>query len=52
MTISTPFRMKPADLGKPTYFVLLQWEGNRVAGIRDFYHARYAVECAEVIVAA
>jgi RNA polymerase sigma-70 factor (ECF subfamily) len=43
----------PSDpAGKPSYFVLLQWEGSRVSGIRDFYHARYAVEGAEVIVAA
>ena len=32
----------------PRYFVLLDWRGERLAGIRDFLFARYAVEGAEV----
>jgi len=41
----------PEDaLKPPAYFILLQWGGNRVATIRDFRHARYAVEGAEIIV--
>ncbi len=33
----------------PTYFVLLDWSEGGVAAIRDFYHARYAVEGAEIV---
>ena len=33
----------------PTYFVIVEWDGDNVARIRDFRHARYAVECAEMI---
>jgi RNA polymerase sigma-70 factor (ECF subfamily) len=32
----------------PTYFVLLEWSDEGVVAIRDFYHARYAVEGAEI----
>jgi len=40
----------PSDpAGKPIYFVLLGWSGERVASIRDFRHARYAVEGAEIV---
>jgi RNA polymerase sigma-70 factor (ECF subfamily) len=35
--------------GVPRYFVLLEWAGTRVSGIRDFRHARYAIEGAEVV---
>ncbi|HEX7914754.1 MAG TPA: RNA polymerase sigma factor, partial [Rudaea sp.] len=31
----------------PIYFVLLNWDGDRLVGIRDFRYARYAVEGAE-----
>jgi RNA polymerase sigma-70 factor (ECF subfamily) len=34
----------------PTYFVLLNWAGDRLVGIRDFRHARYATERAELLV--
>lgn len=34
----------------PRYFVLLDWQGERLAGIRDFLFARYAIEGAEVSV--
>jgi RNA polymerase sigma-70 factor (ECF subfamily) len=34
----------------PTYFVLLDWAGDRLIGIRDFRHARYAIEGAELLV--
>jgi RNA polymerase sigma-70 factor (ECF subfamily) len=30
--------------GEPVNFILLEWEGDAIALIRDFYHARYAVE--------
>jgi RNA polymerase sigma-70 factor, ECF subfamily len=33
---------------RPKYFILLQWTGGAVATIRDFRHARYAVEGAEI----
>ena len=35
--------------GAPTYFVLLDWVGDRVIGIRDFRHARYATGGAELL---
>jgi RNA polymerase sigma-70 factor (ECF subfamily) len=35
---------------KPTYFMLLGWREGRVLTIRDFRHARYAVEGAEIAV--
>ncbi|MFL6650530.1 MAG: sigma-70 family RNA polymerase sigma factor [Sulfurifustaceae bacterium] len=34
---------------RPAYFVLLQWAGGRLAEIRDFRFARYAIEGAEVL---
>jgi len=38
----------PSDpTGKLAYFILLQWEADKVANIRDFYFARYATEGAE-----
>src|SRR5215475_9925448 len=40
----------PSDpTGKVGYFILLQWEGDRVANIRDFRFARYATEDAELL---
>jgi RNA polymerase sigma-70 factor, ECF subfamily len=36
--------------GKPSYFIVLQWTGERVSTIRDFRHARYAIEGAEIVV--
>ena len=36
--------------GAPAYFVLLQWAGNKLTNIRDFRHARYAIEGAEIVV--
>jgi RNA polymerase sigma-70 factor, ECF subfamily len=39
----------PRELeARPTYFVLLEWGGAKLVGIRDFRHARYVVEAAEV----
>jgi len=35
--------------GAPTYFVLLDWAGDRLIGIRDFRHARYATDGAELL---
>jgi len=32
----------------PAYFIVLDWAGGRVSAIRDFYHARYALEGAEI----
>jgi RNA polymerase sigma-70 factor (ECF subfamily) len=34
----------------PAYFVLLQWEGDKLTNIRDFRHARYVIEGAELVV--
>lgn len=33
--------------GTPNYFVLLEWAGGKVATIRDFRHAAYAIDGAE-----
>lgn len=38
--------------GPPTYFVLLDWAGDRLIGIRDFRHARYATDGAELLMLA
>jgi RNA polymerase sigma-70 factor, ECF subfamily len=40
---------RPADPGRPAYFVLLEWAGDNVVTIRDFRHARYATDGAEMI---
>jgi len=34
---------------RPAYFVLLQWGGDQLTGIRDFRYARYAIDGAEVL---
>ena len=34
----------------PQYFILLQWSDGKVAAIRDFRHAAYAIDGAEVLV--
>jgi RNA polymerase sigma-70 factor (ECF subfamily) len=34
----------------PAYFVLLKWSADKLVGIRDFRHARYAIDCAEVVI--
>jgi hypothetical protein len=31
----------------PAYFVLLEWDGDRLLSIRDFRYARYAIEGAD-----
>jgi RNA polymerase sigma-70 factor (ECF subfamily) len=36
--------------GAPSYFVLLEWAGDRLVNIRDFRFARYATEGAELFV--
>ena len=36
--------------GRPKYFMLLQWSAGKVATIRDFRHAAYVIEGAEVVV--
>jgi RNA polymerase sigma-70 factor (ECF subfamily) len=41
-----------APSSKPKYFMLLQWDGDKVATIRDFRHAPYVTEGAEFLVAA
>jgi RNA polymerase sigma-70 factor (ECF subfamily) len=32
----------------PTYFVVLEWAGDKLLAIRDFRYARYAIEGAEI----
>jgi RNA polymerase sigma-70 factor, ECF subfamily len=34
----------------PAYFVLLEWIGDQLSGIRDFRYARYVTDGAELIV--
>jgi hypothetical protein len=36
--------------GASAYFILLQWADEHVSAIRDFRHARYAIEGAEVLI--
>ena len=36
--------------GQIKYFVLLDWAGDKVVGIRDFVFARYAMEGAKLSV--
>ena len=36
----------------PTYFILLEWAGDRLVEIRDFRFARYAIAGAEVFLIA
>jgi RNA polymerase sigma-70 factor (ECF subfamily) len=39
----------PTDTsGKPAYFVLLEWAGNALVGIRDFRYARYVMDGADL----
>jgi RNA polymerase sigma-70 factor (ECF subfamily) len=41
--------LDPNDLaGRPAFFILIEWAGDKVAGIRDFHFARYAVEDAHI----
>ncbi|HLH89870.1 MAG TPA: RNA polymerase sigma factor [Xanthobacteraceae bacterium] len=35
--------------GRPTYFMLLEWTADQVARIRDFRHASYVIDGAEVL---
>jgi RNA polymerase sigma-70 factor, ECF subfamily len=35
-------------VGRPAYFVLVEWAGDRLVNIRDFRFARYAIEGAEL----
>jgi RNA polymerase sigma-70 factor (ECF subfamily) len=41
-----------APSSKPKYFMLLRWDGDKVATIRDFRHASYVTEGAEFLVVA
>jgi RNA polymerase sigma-70 factor (ECF subfamily) len=38
-----------SPLARPAYFILLGWQVDRLAAIRDFRYARYAMEDAEVL---
>jgi RNA polymerase sigma-70 factor, ECF subfamily len=41
----------PGNLSaRPAYFVLLEWAGNNVVNIRDFRHAQYVTDDAELVV--
>jgi RNA polymerase sigma-70 factor (ECF subfamily) len=40
-----------APSSEPKYFMLLQWDGDKVATIRDFRHASYVADGAEFLVA-
>jgi len=32
----------------PSYFVVLEWAGDKLVAIRDFRYARYAIEGADI----
>jgi RNA polymerase sigma-70 factor (ECF subfamily) len=36
-----------SDLNRPAHFVLVAWQGGRIAGIRDFLFAPYAMESSD-----
>jgi RNA polymerase sigma-70 factor (ECF subfamily) len=36
--------------GRPSYFILLEWLDEEIAGIRDFRYARYVIDGAELFV--
>lgn len=38
------------DALRPTYFIILSWTADGIGIIRDFRHATYAIEAAEVVV--
>jgi RNA polymerase sigma-70 factor, ECF subfamily len=40
---------EPGDEETPAYFILLDWRDDRVADIRDFRFARYAMDAAELL---
>jgi len=40
-----------APSSKPKYFMLLRWEGDKIATIRDFRHAAYVADDAEFLAA-
>jgi RNA polymerase sigma-70 factor (ECF subfamily) len=43
--------LDPNDPGSgPKYFMLLQWSADKVAAIRDFRHASYAIDGAEYLI--
>jgi RNA polymerase sigma-70 factor (ECF subfamily) len=44
------FDLRDGSPTSPAYFVVLDWVGERVAAIRDFLFARYAIEGAECLV--
>jgi RNA polymerase sigma-70 factor (ECF subfamily) len=33
----------------PSYFILLEWNGERIARIRDFRYARYVMEAVDLL---
>ena len=40
---------RPDDTARtPTNVILLEWKGETISQIRDFFHARYAIEGADV----
>jgi RNA polymerase sigma-70 factor, ECF subfamily len=41
----------PNEIGsRPKYFILLRWSADKVAGIRDFRHARYVTDGLEYLI--
>lgn len=44
------FEQKENSL-RPAYFVLLEWDDERVAQIRDYRYARHVIQDAEITVA-
>jgi RNA polymerase sigma-70 factor, ECF subfamily len=42
-------RGSPDPAAPPDYFIVLEWSENKIASIRDFRYARYAVESADLL---
>jgi hypothetical protein len=41
--------MSPVELSeKPAYFILLEWTDRLITQIRDFSHARYLIDGAQI----
>jgi RNA polymerase sigma-70 factor (ECF subfamily) len=41
--------VRDSPTSRPSYFVLLHWETDHINAIRDFRHARYVTESAEIL---
>jgi RNA polymerase sigma-70 factor (ECF subfamily) len=42
----------PADPGRPTHVIVIDWAGEKISRLRDFYHARYVLDEAAITMSA